>query len=174
MSTLYSIDVSTGDLSQPVISGARHLSALNLSHLFRQLAGGQNSCPATVTIRNSAVKASASITFASVADSDTITINGVVFTAQDASPGANEYLQTGTNTQDAAAAAAAINASTTAGIVGIVTASSSGAVLTISAAVPGKIGNAISIATSDGTTLAITSGVSKLAGGTETSVSFTF
>lgn len=174
MATLYSIDVSTGDLAQPVISGARHLTAINLAKLFEKFAGGHNSCPATVTVRNSAVKASGSITLASVADSDTLTIGGVAFTAQDADPGANEFLQTGSDTADAAAAAAAINASTTAGIAGCVTASSSGAVLTITAVVPGKIGNAITLATSNGTRLAITGGASRLASGAETSVSFTY
>lgn len=174
MATRYTVEVSTGDLPQPVISGARSLSAKNLSLLFDKLACGGNSCPATVTVRNGVVKASASITFASCANNDTITIGGIVITAKTAGPTGDQFLCGVSDTADAAAAAALINSTTTAGLSGVITASSVGAVLTLTASVAGKIGNAVTVATSNGTRLAITGGATRLASGAETLVTVTY
>lgn len=79
----------------------------------------------------------------------------------------NQFDFGGSDTQTAAALCAALSASTTSIVSGHVTGTNVLGVVTISARQPGVSGNAISIATS-GATLAITGGVSRLAGGTET------
>lgn len=153
-----------------MVSGAPRASLRRLINFLIRLKAGGLPSATTLSVRNTGVKATGTVTCASIADSDTVTINGIAFTAQDASPGANEFLQTGDDTADAAALAAAINASTTAGIVGIVTATSSGAVVTVSAAVPGKIGNAITLASSNGTRAAVSA--ARLSGGSESAFTF--
>jgi hypothetical protein len=85
----------------------------------------------------------------------------------------NQFDFGGTDTETAAALVAAINASTTALVSGQVVASNVGAVVTLTAIIPGRAGNAITIATS-GSTLAITGSVARLAGGTETLITHTF
>lgn len=90
---------------------------------------------------------------------------------------ANEFdmsFITDINTNTAAALAAAINASASALISGQCTATSSSAVVTITAKVPGVTGNAQTLATSNGTRLAITGGGSRLTGGSETLVSLSY
>lgn len=75
----------------------------------------------------------------------------------------------GSDTETATSLAYCINNSTTAGIPGIVTATSAAAVVTVSAAVRGKIGNAITLASS-GSTVAVSA--ARLAGGTDTVATF--
>lgn len=147
-----------------------------LAEFFRRVAAGTLSSSVTVDARHTATAATAIVTCATVAAADTVTINGVVFTAVDADAGANEFLQTGTNTADATALAAAINASTTAGVKDVVVATSNGAAVTVASVVPGLVGNAIQIKSSDGTTLAVTGTATRdsdtyLSGGAETRVS---
>ncbi len=76
---------------------------------------------------------------------DTITVNGVVFTARASGAVANEFNIGGTPTLNATNLAAAINASTTAGIIGTVGASSAAGVVTFFAIVPGSAGKNIPI-----------------------------
>ncbi len=71
----------------------------------------------------------------------------------------------GSDTETATALAAAINAHTTAGIPGVVYATSAAAVVTVKAAAKGRIGNAITLASS-GSTVGVSA--SRLAGGTDT------
>lgn len=112
------------------------------------------------------VQASGTITVATALVNDTVTINGVVFTAKAvANQGNNEFSQAGSDSADATSLAAIINGSTSAAISGIVTAAAVGAVVTVTCAIPGGIGNSITLASS-GATLAI-GGVSngRLSGG---------
>lgn len=154
-----------------MISGAPRPSLRRLINFLLRLKAGGNTGATTISVRNTGVKASATVTCATTIANDTVTINGVVFTAVAGVAGANQYSIDGaTNTLDAAALAAAINASVSAGIVGIVTATSNAAVVTVSAAVPGKIGNAITLASSDGATLAVSA--ARLAGGSESAFTF--
>lgn len=81
----------------------------------------------------------------------------------------NQFDFTGSNTQCAADIVRAIGASTTALVSGAVTAKYTAGAVTITALEPGVPGNANQIATSNGTRLAITGSVSRLAGGTEAS-----
>lgn len=81
---------------------------------------------------------------------DTITINGVVFTARASGAVANEFNIGGTVTLNATNLAAAINASTTAGIVGTIGATSALGVVTFFALTPGSAGLNIPITESLG------------------------
>jgi hypothetical protein len=78
----------------------------------------------------------------------------------------------GTDTETATDLARAINATTTDIVELAVEATSSGAAVTISAEQGGVGGNDITIATSNGSRLAITGSLSRLAGGTETTYTF--
>lgn len=81
MATRFLLDISTNaDITQPVISGARKQSAINLSKLFNKLAGG-NFPATTVSTMNTAVKATGTVTYATTAATgSTAVINGVTFT----------------------------------------------------------------------------------------------
>lgn len=72
---------------------------------------------------------------------DTVTINGVAFTARASGAVANEYNIGADATACAAALAAAINASTSAKIKNIILAESALGVVTLTCLVPGSIGN---------------------------------
>jgi|SRR5579859_2434032 len=167
----YSVAVTGG--TDPGLAGEWRESMLRLSRRFREIASGSRD-PAgnstVVTIRNAAVAASATVTLASVSANDTVTINNHAFTAKTSGPTGDQWLVGVTDTADAAALAAAINASATAGIAGIVTATSAATVVTVSAAQGGLIGNAITLASSNGTRLAVSA--ARLAGGSETALTF--
>lgn len=113
---------------------------------FKAIASGQKS--GAISISRACVKASGTITFASFADSDTVTINGVTLTGKTSPSGASQFAVGSSNTECAANLAAKINASALAGIVNVVTATSSLAVVTITCSVPGSIGNLCSLAIS--------------------------
>lgn len=101
-------------------------------------------------------RASGTVTAASVLAADTVTINGVVFTAQAAEDiGAAEFSQGGTDTQTAASLVACINGSTDAAISGVVKASNSTGVVTITTLEGGEEQNDIALASSNGTRLAV-------------------
>lgn len=89
----------------------------------------------TVKVRDNAVAATpVTITLASMAAGTVLLINGVPFTAKGsaATSGNNEFdISGGTDTLDATALAAAINASTSTGVYNVLTASSSSAVVTL-------------------------------------------
>lgn len=91
-----------------------------------------------------------------------LAISGATFSGGAAAAN-NEFDCTGSNAETATALAAAINASTTALISGQVSASASSAVVTITALHAGVTGNAITLATSDGTDLAVSG--ARLTGG---------
>lgn len=91
---------------------------------------------------DTAVSASTTGTFTGApSNNETMVINGVTFTAKSAAPlGTNGFLIGGSVTATAANLAAAINASTTAGIINTVSASSALGVVTFFATVPGSAG----------------------------------
>lgn len=124
-------------------------SKLNLANWFQGMSMGTYPDATAVELNTGAVKASGTGTFTGAATADqTMTIAGVTFTAK-ASPDedADEYLVSATVALAAASLARAINNST--GCVGIVTAESNSGVVTITAAVPGTIGNVIPTADVD-------------------------
>jgi phage tail sheath gpL-like len=172
MATKFSINVTAADSESPKVSTA-DLAAANLRNWFHKRAGKNHQGQDTVAIRTAMTAASGTVTVGtSVDDNDTVTIGGIAFTAKAAGPTGDQWLIDADASVCAAALAAAINASTTAGVAGCVTASASGAVVTITAAQPGKIGNAITLASSDGTDLVVSG--ARLSGGAETLSTYTF
>lgn len=101
-----------------------------------------------------ATQATGTVTCASAVANDTVTINGVVFTAVSGTPTANQFQVGVTDTADAASLAAAINTSVTALVSGYATATSALGVVTIQSAFYGTSGNQTTLATSNGTRLA--------------------
>lgn len=86
-----------------------------------------------------AVKHMGVAVLATVVATNVITINGVTFTCVASGATGNQFNVGGSDTLSATAAAAAINASTTAGIAGVVTAKSYGTLLVISSSLNGTV-----------------------------------
>lgn len=112
-----------------------------------------------------ATQATGTLTFASVIATDAFTINGVSFECVASGATGNQFDVGGDDEETAANAVAAINASASALVSGLagVTATSEDDVITLTARMPGVTGNAITIATGDGT---ITPSGERLTGGT--------
>ena len=119
------------------------------------------------------VAASMTYTLSSVPADDTVVIAGVTLTAKASPSGEAQWSQGGTDAEDATALAACINAHST--LRYLVSASASGAVVTVTAKVKGQLGNLIT-STESGTS--ITASSATLTGGTggpaETAVSYGF
>ncbi len=101
----------------------------------------------TLTVQDTAVAATGTVTFSSCAAGTVILVNGVPFTAVGAAAtsGNDEFDVSGNDTADAAAFAAAVNASTTAGISGVLTATADSGVVTLTATAAGRVGNAVKV-----------------------------
>lgn len=107
-------------------------------------------------------KASGTLTFVSAVNTDVFTIGGTTFTIATSPSGESQIAVGGSDAAMGALVTAAVNAHSA--LKGVVTASDNGAgVVTITAALPGRIGNAIHIASPDST---ITAGAAQLAGAT--------
>lgn len=154
-------------LGRVPIDNSRLASIHRFVSWLRGFAGGAHSSENTIICRNNAVAASGTVTMATPVAGNTVTLGGVVFTAVASGATGNQFNTGGGNNAAATSLAAAINASSTAGVVGCVTASASSAVVTITAAIPGKIGNAITLASS-GATVAVSG--ARLANGAEDTV----
>jgi phage tail sheath gpL-like len=154
------IYVTAPDGEVPVVSGALRPSLQRLATLFKRLASGEKTSAYSLDVRNSGVRASGTITI-SGADDGTYraTINAVNI----------DVTGTEDDTTTAALLAAAINASSNALVDDIVTASSSAGVVTITAELPGKSGNTITLAT---TGTGATASGARLTGGTETKITW--
>ena len=147
--SLTRIVVNTPDSAASVVAhlmpnaGNKMQSKLNLGNFFQGMSMGTYPDATEVEINTGAVKASGTGTFTGAATADqTMTIAGVTFTGK-ASPdeAADQYLVSATVGLEAASLARAINAST--GCAGKVTATANAGVVTITAAVPGAIGNVV-------------------------------
>ena len=161
----------------PTRGGRKELAACIAEAITAFSAGAKRAATIAVMPNDSEdiVTASGTVTCASVADADTVTINGVVFTAVTASPTGDQFDQSGTDTADATDLARSINASTTELIKDYVTATSAAGVVTITSVYPGRMGNTQTLASSNGTRLAVSG--ARLASGTggiaaKTSVTF--
>lgn len=118
----------------------------------------------TVTVNGTVLtaarhRASCTVTLATVSAADTVTVNGVVFTAVNGSPVGNQFDMSGTDAADAATLVTAINNCTTAGVFGLIEAvrpAASGVVNIYAIAANSTVGNAYTIASSNGARLAIT------------------
>ena len=132
-----------------------------LAKYIEAAAGGLGSISGAVQV--AAVKASGTVTLASVNAADTVTINGVVLTAVSGAPAANQFDMSGTDTVDAVSFCAAVAANAT--LAGLVTAANVAGVVTLTAINGGVSGNAITLASSNGSRLAVSA--ARLASGTD-------
>jgi len=143
-------------------SGRPKEEALALSSYFRDLATGVHSASVDVqTGAANSVAASGTFTLSSVPVDDTVTIGTVTLTAKASPANENQFSQAGTNTQDAASLAAVINAHSVLSL--SVSATSDGAIVTVTAKAKGTIGNMIPISE---TGSSITASGAFLTGGT--------
>lgn len=193
MTIRYSINVVGADSDNPFSNTASARTNLQrFINVLKSLASGTKSGVYTIDVHASATRASATATCASVANADTVTINGtaftatqfnasgtvtaatalaldtvtvqgVVLTAVSGTPvaGGTTFDISGSDTATATSLAAAINANPT--LAYYVTATSSAAIVTIRALASGTGGNALTLATSNNTRLAKSGTV--LAGG---------
>lgn len=131
------------------------------SRFFDAVSIGNRSAKVTAQVTTGdQVAATGTITFSAFAAADTFTIGTQTFTCEaSGASGNNQFNVGGTDTLSAAAAVTVINAHPS--LSGVVTATSSGAVITVTAAVSGLIGNQIGLAISAHGSVS----ASKMAGG---------
>lgn len=94
------------------------------------------------------VQATGTITLSSLVATDTVTVNGVVFTCVASGATGNQFNVGGTDTITATNLAVAINASSTAKVINVISAAAVAAIVTITAIQPGLQGNMNTIAIS--------------------------
>ena len=146
-----------------------------LEHYFERAACGAELCYVSCgTSANAPVQAQgkATLTYASIANSDTVTIAGQVLTCVTGTPTTHQFKKQTDAPTTAANLAALINSDAVTSL--YVSATSSSNVVTITANMPGSVGNFIPMATSNGTGFALdasTLGTTTAgAGGMETTV----
>jgi phage tail sheath gpL-like len=162
-------DLTSADATEKLYSPDGKICLNKLQTYLSSLAGGIES--ATMELVLAAGVASGTVTLANVSVSDTVTIGGVVFTAVASGATGNQFNQGGTDTADAASLVTAVNANTT--LDGLILASNVAGVVTFTALEPGELGNVVTLASSNGTRLAVSGAV--LAGGTNgTEYNFAF
>lgn len=149
------VKVNSADAGVYAATGNSHKCMINIRNLFEGLVAGATLGTTYASVSSSdPVAASATVTCASVADSDTVTIGKTTLTAKTSPSGSTQWARGVSNTADAAALAACINANTT--LNQIVSATSAAGVVTITANVKGVLGNHIVLSSSSNTTLAVT------------------
>ena len=147
-------------------TGYKELAGVKIVDYFKKCVSGSRA--GVIQTKINAVRASGTLTGTSVIATDAIAINGTTFTCVASNATGNQFNLGVSDTITMANLAAAINASSD--MTGIATAESSSTVCTVYAAVPGAIGNAITLTSADAT---IVASVSKLAGGTNGDTSTT-
>jgi hypothetical protein len=155
----------------PINSAAPRASVLNIARLLRRVATGNIAGASTFNAYTATTAASGTITFASVAADDTVTIGDQTFTAKVSPSGTNQFALGASDTAAAAALVVKINAH--ASLTGVVTATSALGVTTVTAEVGGLVGNGIRLASSNGTRAAVT-GTGTLTSGASTRTSISF
>jgi len=163
LNLILSVPDSAADLTEKLLlvlndDPKRRLVAL--SQYLEAAAGGYGSL--SIINQVAAVKASGTVTLASVLANDTVTINGVVLTAVAGAAGADQFSIDGSDTVDAASFIAGVAANAT--LSALVVGSQVAGVVTLTALVGGVSGNAITLASSNGTRLAVSA--ARLASGT--------
>jgi len=135
-------------------AGVGDETSVSLGAILRGLRSGSYSGTVETAIDEAGVQASGTVTCASVLNNDTVTVAGVVLTGKTGTPsGGAEWKAGVSNTADGAALAACINANTT--TLKYVTASAASGVVTITALDKSYCGNLITLASSNGTRLAV-------------------
>ncbi len=142
-------DETTANVERDLIAEAGHtmLAGLKLKNYFKMFTSGIR--PAVIQTKSNAVKASGTITLSSFVATDTITVNGHVFTC--VASGATGPLQfnVGAGNDDALTVVEIVNilnAHST--LDGMIVATSATTVVTLTSLIPGEIGNALTIAIS--------------------------
>ncbi len=125
-------------------TGLRELASEKIRKFVTSQVSGAHPC--VVLTRINAVRSSGTVTLAAHVATNTVTINGITLTAVSGAPAAGQYDISGGDTTGAASLVLAILANAT--LAGMVTATSAGAVVTVTAIAPGAIGNAITLAIS--------------------------
>lgn len=156
------IDETKANIDRDLMAetGYVELAGLKLKDFFRRITSGI--APAVVRTENNAVKASATLTGTSVIATDAVVVSGVTLTAVASGATADQFNIGADDDETMANLAAAINAH--ASLAGIVTATSDATVVTVSAARPGLMGNAITLVSNDAT---IVASAARLASGTD-------
>ena len=141
------VDETAGTLGDQLrlIAGDPTKSIQNVAALLSAIAGGVKN--GSVRVTTNAVKATQQGTLTGDPSAgDTLTINGVAFTARASGAVANEFnITAGNVTVTMAALVASINASVTAKILNQVKASNVAGVLTLTATIPGTNGNLFTV-----------------------------
>lgn len=173
MATIYQVlvlahDAASADVQRDLYAetGLNELAGLKLQDYIKKCVRGLQ--PTVVQTKVNAVKASGTLTGTSVVATDAIAINGTTFTSVASGATGNQFNIGADDDETMSNLADAINASSD--MTGIVTAEASGDVVTVYAAVPGKIGNAITLTSADAT---IVASAAKLSGGTNGDTSTT-
>lgn len=126
-------------------TGYHMLAGLKLKQYFNRITSGIR--PGVVQTKVNCAKASGTITLSSFVATDIVTVNGIAFTCKaSGATGLTEFNVGGDDTASAVSLASILNAHTT--LDGMIIASSALSVVTVSALVPGEMGNALTIAIS--------------------------
>lgn len=178
MSTsIHAFRLTTASAKNPIVAGSKRRTIINMLSLCLELAfSPKRRAGDSLDVTPSVVAASGTVTCASAAAADTVTVAGQAFTAiNGGTPTSIQWdMSGGTDALDAVALRDAVNNHATIGL--LVHATAALGVVTFTAKVPGVVGNQITLASSNGSRLAVagTSG-GKLSGGTEgTSETHTF
>ena len=126
----------------------------NIGAWFESIGIGARSFNGAIFAGSGGVRAFGTITISSTGNGDTVVINGVTLTAETSgATGNNQFNIGGSDTQAAINLAALINSATApAKILGVVQATVSGKVVTITAVEPGAIGNIFTLVGTGGNT----------------------
>lgn len=125
-------------------TGYRELAGLKIENFIKkQISGG---VPASIKTQVNAVKATGTITLSAHVATDTVTVNGITFTCVASGATGNQYNVGGSDTLTAVELVNALNANTT--LDGMIVATSASGVVTLTALLPGELGNAVTLAIS--------------------------
>lgn len=174
------LDITTGKSIQTlsrdyqVSTSAKYPVVQSLADLLQSILSGNQQAPSVKSVvlgAGHAAFATGTFTLTSVVATNTVTINGVTFTAIASGATGNQFNVGVSDTATATNLAAAINASVTALVQNYVVATSASTVVTLTSLFAGLSGNQTTIASGQGTIVA--SGA-RLTGGTADSSAKTY
>lgn len=165
MATIYQMLVVAQDETQGNVerdlyaeTGYKELAGLKIKDYFKNCLSGAH--PAVIQTKINAVKATGTVTLSSHVATNTVTVNGVSFACVASGATGAQYNVGADDTETAVNLAAALNANST--LDGMVVATSALGVVTLTALVPGELGNAVTLAISANGSVS----AARMAGGT--------